>query len=276
MTNNPMNNPAADWPLVSALFITYKRFHHLQNAVLAFREHTDYPNLEIVIADDGSPEQIQAQIRTLPADVFALLPKNRGLGGNNNNGLRHCSGKYVVMIQDDWICQGPPHYLRDAVGVMEQNPRVGIINFAAALHPPDFNQRLQGSTEPCYVTPKPLANPGKEEFLYSDQPHLRSRKVEEIIGHYLEDHDMERSEHDYSNRWKYQTELLTAIFPGYHYRVFINPVGAEESFRTNRFRYRVTDTLQPFKRFVPRPLISFARRCVMTPVYLMERLRIIR
>lgn len=265
-----------EWPLVSALFITYKRFHHLESAVLAFREHTDYPNLEIVIADDGSPAEIQDQIRRLPADVFALLPKNRGLGANNNNGLRHCSGKYVLMIQDDWVCQGPPHYLRDAVAVMEQNPRVGIINFASTCHPPDHDQLLQGSIEPCYVTPKPLEGRETEQFLYSDQPHLRSRKVEELIGYYLEDRDMERCEQDYCSRWKHQRQLLTAVFPRYYYKVFTNSVGPEESFRINRLRYRVAATLQPCKRFVPRPLIAFARNCVLLPIYLLERLRLTR
>jgi hypothetical protein len=275
MTNS-IHDPQSHWPLVSALFITYKRVHHLERAVLAFRQNTDYPNLQIVIADDGSPEDIQAQIRRLPADVFALLPKNRGLGANNNNGIRHCSGKYILMIQDDWICQGPPHYLRDAVSVMEQNPNLGIINFASILHPPDHNLPLRGSSQPCFVTPKPSTDSNKEEFLYSDQPHLRSRKIEDTIGYYLEDRDMERCEIDYSARWKHQTELLTAVFPAYHYKVFTNPVGREESFRVNRLRYRVAKFFQPAKAFVPKPLIGFARNCILWPIYLMERLRLTR
>jgi hypothetical protein len=265
-----------EWPLVSALFITYKRFHHLRRSVLAFRENTDYPNLEVVIADDGSPAEIQEQIHTLPAQVFALLPKNRGLGANNNNGLHHCSGKYVLMIQDDWICQGPPQYLRDAVLVMEQNPRVGIINFASTQHPPDIHQPLLGGTEPCYVTPKPLEGRETEQFLYSDQPHLRSRKVEEVIGYYLEDRDMERCEQDFSNRWKHQRHFLTAVFPAYHGHVFTNPINPEESFRITRLRYRVAAALQPCKRFIPKPLIRFARNCILWPVYLMERLGLTR
>ncbi len=273
--SDPAQDPSPEWPLVSALFITYKRFHHLERAVLAFREHTDYPNLEIVIADDGSPADVQEKIRRLPADVFALLPRNRGLGANNNNGLRHCSGKYVLMIQDDCVCHGPSHYLRNPVGVMEANPRLGIINFAATLHPPDLNQRLPGSAEPCYVTPRALEGRATEQFLYSDQPHLRSRKVEEVIGSYLEDRDMERSECDYSLRWKHQKELLTAVFPAYHHRVFTH-MGEQDSFRASRLRYRIARFLQPAKTIIPKPLVGVARNCVMWPIYLMERLRLIR
>jgi len=89
-----------EWPLVSVLFITYKRFDLLKKTVESFRQNTDYPRLELVIADDGSGPAIQAEIRTLPADVFALMPKNRGLGANNNNGIRHCNGKYILIVQE--------------------------------------------------------------------------------------------------------------------------------------------------------------------------------
>ena len=114
--------PASGYPRVSVLFITYRRVDFLRMALEAFLRNTDYPNLEIVIADDGSGPEIQAEIRTLPANVFALLPKNRGLGANNNNGIRHCSGKYILMIQDDCECCGPSDYLRNTVQVMEANP----------------------------------------------------------------------------------------------------------------------------------------------------------
>ena len=43
-----------EWPLVSVLFITYKRFDMLQKSFESFRRNTNYPRLELVIADDGS------------------------------------------------------------------------------------------------------------------------------------------------------------------------------------------------------------------------------
>ena len=93
------------YPLVSVLFITYKRVELLERSFRAFLGNTDYPNLETVIADDGSGAEIQRRVRTLPADVFALAPRNQGLGANNNNGLRHCSGKYILMIQEGVLNQ---------------------------------------------------------------------------------------------------------------------------------------------------------------------------
>ncbi|HUY81100.1 MAG TPA: glycosyltransferase family A protein [Acidobacteriaceae bacterium] len=234
-------------PLVSVLFITYKRFDMLERSLRAFRENTNYPNLELVIADDGSGPEIQARISTLHANVFALSPKNLGLGANNNNGIRHCSGKYILMIQDDWLCQGPPDYLSNAIAVLEANPGVGLINFAGAPHPPDLTQRLAGCNEqPCYLTPAPYTGSHKREFLYSDQPHIHSRTALEYVGLYKEDRDMEECEIDYNFRWENQHRFSTAVFPAYHLRAFICAEDAV-SFRTTRFRYKVAGALQPLK-----------------------------
>jgi glycosyltransferase involved in cell wall biosynthesis len=265
----------SQFPLVSALFITYKRIDLLRRAVLSFRQNTDYPNIQIVIADDGSGEDIQRQIRSLPADVYALSPKNQGLGPNNNYGLSHCQGKYILMIQDDWQCNGTSDYLRQSVSVMEANPLLGIINYCGAEHPPDFNQLLSGSTEPCYLTPKAKESLNKPEFLYSDQPHLISREAQDFIGPYIHHRQSENSEIDYSLRWKAQTKYSAAVFPAYHWRVFTE-IGQGRSFRTSRVRYRVANALQPLKPYLPAPLVKAGKAIVMTTVYCLEKVRVVR
>jgi hypothetical protein len=269
-----------EWPLVSVLFITYKRIDLLKKSVEIFRQNTDYPRLELVIADDGSGPEIQAEIRKLQADVFALLPKNRGLGSNNNNGINHCKGKYILMIQDDWECRGPVDYLSNAVSVFEANPQLGFINFAGAPHVADLTQRLMGSAEPCYLTPRASEDSHKEEFLYSDQPHLQSRSSLDAIGPYIEDRDMEKCETDYNFRWKHQTQFLTAVFPGYYMKVFSNEgVAQRQSFRTTRFRYKVARFLMPAKPLLVKhanPVFKLGRAAVQRSVNTLEKLRIVR
>lgn len=265
------------WPKVSVLFVTYKRFDQLQRSFAAFLANTDYPNLELVITDDGSGPEIQAQIRTLAADKFALAPKNRGLGANNNAGMRLCTGQYILMVQDDCEFRGPREYLKNAISVLEANPKVGIVNFGGAPHPPDLDQRLAGSDEPCFVTPARLADPGKQRYLYTDQPHVRRAEVNALLGPYLEDHDMERCEREYIRRWQDQTQYLTADFPAYHNKVFFLDIsGFAPSFRTTRLRYRIAAKLQGIKKFIPSPLIGLARWTVMFPIHCLERLRVIR
>lgn len=265
----------SDWPLVSALFITYKRFDLLERAVHGFRQNTDYPNLEIVISDNGSGRKIQNKIRNLQPDAYAFFPKNRGLGANNNHGLSRCHGKYILMIQDDWMCTGPSDYLRQSVCVMEANPRLGIINYDGAKHPPDFSQRLYGSSEPCYVTPKPTEALDRREYLYTDLPHLISREVQDFIGPYLEHRQMEQSEDDYRRRWETQSKYCIAVFPAYHQRTFTE-IGAGRSFRVSRARYRVGTALQPLKAYLPTPLVRVGKTIVMKTIYGLEKLRVVR
>lgn len=259
------------------LFITYKRFDLLKRAVEQFHANTEYLNLEIVIADDGSDPEIQEKIRGLHADRFALPRQNKGLGANFNQGLAICRGKYVLVIQDDWVCYGPPEYLVEAVRVFESNPNVGLINFAGAAHPPDFSQRLQGSDEPCYLTPEPLKG-SIEFFLYSDQPHLQSRSAIDFVGPYLESKDMEECETDYNYRWQQQTRFRTAVFPRYHQKVFIDE-GQQHSFRTTRIRYRVHNALLPMKPFLLRfapALFAGGKAALQRALRFLERRGILR
>jgi|SRR5579875_3818071 len=267
-----------DLPPVSVLFVTYKRLELLRRSVEHFLKNTDYPNLELIIADDGSGPEIQAQIRQLPADVFALMPNNRGLGANNNNGLRHCKGKYILMIQDDCICYGPPDYLRNTIAVMEANPKVGIINYYGSPHSIDKSRALPGSDQPCYLFSEPFVDGLKEHYFYTDQPHVMSRAALERVGYYLECQDLERSEEDYCRRWRDQEEFSTAMFPAYYNKLFMHE-GAEHSFRTTRFRYKVDAALMPIATFSKRhckPLYKAGRKTVRTVVTAMERLRIVR
>jgi len=236
----------SELPLVSVLFVTYRRIDLLKSAVDTFLRNTKYPNLQIVIADDGSGTEIQDAVSKLPADDFILSPKNRGLGANNNSGLSLCRGKYILMLQDDWLCVGPPDYLLQSVSVMELNPQVGLINYAGGPVKPDMSLRLAGSEEPCYIN-RQVVEEGQDSYLYSDQPHLQSRASLDYVGPYVEARHMEQCERDYEIRWRSQKKFAAAIFPGYFMRIFRNQ-GVEHSLRRSRLRYRIDDNLQPIAR----------------------------
>lgn len=263
-------------PLVSVLFVTYKRFDNLERAIESFRRNTDYPNLEIVIADDGSGAEIQEKIRQIPANGYALSEKNRGLGANNNAGLSHCHGKYVLMIQDDWECHGPPDYLSQSVAVMEANPDVGLINFAGSLNSHDPSLRLVGSEEPCFLTPDPANDKGVESFLYSDQPHLQSMAALRFIGPYQEE-PMVRSEIHYCRSWKNQNRFRTAVFPAWHLTVFRCDYQAP-SFSAAMFSRRTLVALLPFAQWLKRhchPAYRAGRAGFNACMKILESLRLV-
>jgi hypothetical protein len=117
-----------------------------------------------------------------------------------------------------------------------------------------------------------------EYFLYSDNPHLRSRAMMNFMGFYIEDRDMEKCEIDYNFRWKEQTRFLTAVFPGYYRKTFVH-VGADHSYRTTRMRYRVASWLQPLKPLLLKTapgVFRIGKAIVVRGIHLLERLRVIR
>jgi hypothetical protein len=242
----------ASYPLVSVLFVTYKRVHLLERTLRSFRQNTDYPNLELVVTDDGSPARIQAQIRALGFDKCVLAHKNRGLGANANAGLRACSGKYILFLQDDWECMGPSRYLRDAVAVMEANPRIANLKFYGIRHLQGGS--LAGATEMCYEIRNDVA-PGPGGYcLYSDTPHLKSSASLSALGFYKEGCRMEQCELDYDTRFNRQTRYAAAYFPEYYNRVFLH-IGGEESFRArslaHKLRRRLAAWTLPLKEAYP-------------------------
>ena len=84
--------PAA-LPKISAVFVTYNRLETLRPTFDTFLATTDYPRdrLELVVADDSSRPEVQAEIRKMPFDVLALSERNNGIGANVNNGIRAAS-----------------------------------------------------------------------------------------------------------------------------------------------------------------------------------------
>jgi len=267
-----------EMPLVSVLFITYKRFDMLQMSLEAFRRNTDYPQIEVVIADDGSGPEIQAQIRMLKADVYALAPKSRGLGANNNNGIRHCRGKYVLMIQDDCECCGPPDYLKNTIAVMEANPTVGIINYYGLPNRIDRDRPLVGSNECCYVSSMAYQAGQNSNVYYSDMPHVVSRAATEQVGHYIEHWRMEQCEMEYGKRWQDQTKYISAVFPAYFNQTYIHR-GEEKSFRTRSFQNRLERKLLPVAQHLKqhyKPLYHLGRACVRKTIRMLNYLHLVR
>jgi hypothetical protein len=187
-----------------------------------------------------------------------------------------CQGKYILMVQDDWICEGPRAYLRDAVQLMEAQPVVGLVSFSLTLTRADTLDTLDGVDERAVLYP---VDPAERDypFLYSDQPHLRRSAINEMMGPYLEDRDMVKCEQDYERRWDAQTTYRTAMFPAYCMKVFSNQ-GIDQSFRETRLRNKIDRALMPVATKVKNyPIVFRTLKAVVRGVQsLLERLRIVR
>lgn len=93
-------------PLVSIIVPVYKVESYLRRCLDSVISQT-YVNLEIILVDDGSPDncpQICDEYAEKDKRVVVIHKKNGGLSDARNAGLDICKGEYISFVDsDDWI-----------------------------------------------------------------------------------------------------------------------------------------------------------------------------
>ncbi|MBI9086569.1 MAG: tetratricopeptide repeat protein [Desulfobacterales bacterium] len=130
----PANSAAApveasvQFPWVSVIIPCYDHAHYLAEAVASVAAQT-YPNLDVVIVNDGSPDDTSAVARTLMAR-YADLPitlveqANAGLAAARNAGVAASKGTYWLPLDaDDRIA---PTFVEKCVRTLESLPAAGF------------------------------------------------------------------------------------------------------------------------------------------------------
>ncbi len=111
------------YPLVSVAIITYNQKEYLKECIESVLEQ-DYPNIEIVVADDASTDGTQEMLKEYSKKypnkfVLKLSEKNQGITKNSNLAHFACSGKYVAWMGGDDLML--PGKIRKQVEYMEKH-----------------------------------------------------------------------------------------------------------------------------------------------------------
>jgi glycosyltransferase involved in cell wall biosynthesis len=115
-----------DLPSVTVLIPTFNRIADLAVSMARAAE-IDYPNLRVLVVDDGSTNgaEVETVVRESGAD-YLRTPRNMGLIAARNYGLAACSSRYVVNLDDDsWFKESVG--LRSAVEFLEAHPGVAVL-----------------------------------------------------------------------------------------------------------------------------------------------------
>lgn len=92
-------------PLVSVIIPIYKVEQYLDQCIDSI-VHQSYENLEIILVDDGSPDncpQICDQWAQRDSRIRVLHKPNGGLSDARNVGVQICTGEYICFVDsDDW------------------------------------------------------------------------------------------------------------------------------------------------------------------------------
>src|SRR3989344_8806077 len=115
-------------PLVSILILTYDRTDLLKSCLESVLK-IKYSNLEFIVSDNGSVENISMFVRkNFPRKKIKVvrLVENRGLTGGFNYGFKFCKGKYTMVLSNDTkIDENAVSFMVD---MAEKDPSIGIIS----------------------------------------------------------------------------------------------------------------------------------------------------
>jgi glycosyltransferase involved in cell wall biosynthesis len=94
-----MADPSSPEPLVSVVIPCYRQARFLDVAIESVLAQ-DYPRVEIIVVDDGSPDETATVAARYPSVRYVRQP-NRGLPSARNSGWRTARGDLVVFLDAD-------------------------------------------------------------------------------------------------------------------------------------------------------------------------------
>ena len=106
-------------PLISVIVPVYRVEEYLERCVKSILSQT-YKNLEVILVDDGSPDQCPAicdACAEKDARVKVIHQEIKGLSGARNAGIDAASGEYLAFVDsDDYVS---PHFIEELYQLLQ-------------------------------------------------------------------------------------------------------------------------------------------------------------
>lgn len=103
----------------SVVILNWNGEQTLRQFLPSVLQHTQVPDVEIVVADNGSTDSSLEYLRTQPVRVIAL-DKNYGFAGGYNRAIAQVDAQYTVLLNSD--VEVTPHWLDTMLDYMDANP----------------------------------------------------------------------------------------------------------------------------------------------------------
>jgi len=120
-------------PMVSVVMPCYNDGRYIQESVASVKAQT-YPNVELIIIDDGSDDSdtiATLNVLAKEANVQVLHAAHVGPSAARNAAIREARGKYILPLDaDDTI---DPTYIEKAVNILESHKDTGVAYCEADL-----------------------------------------------------------------------------------------------------------------------------------------------
>ena len=103
----------------SVVILNWNGEQTLRQFLPSVLQHTQVPDVEIIVADNGSTDSSLEYLRTQPVRVIAL-DKNYGFAGGYNRAIAQVDAQYTVLLNSD--VEVTPHWLDTMLDYMDAHP----------------------------------------------------------------------------------------------------------------------------------------------------------
>ena len=203
-------------PLVSVIMPCYNTARYIADAIESVLDQ-DYPNLELIVVDDGSTDSTRDVIAGYGSRLRLLEQQNQGAAVARNRGLSEARGDVIAFLDSDdlWL----PGKLSAQVDYLEAHPDIGAVFSRWAEWTPEASGSFP-SPERVLSAHSPPAAPGAivpersgwlyNRLLFSSLMHTITvvirRETVQAVG--LFDTELKRGQdYDYWLRLSRETEI---------------------------------------------------------------------
>ena len=116
--------PKASSPMVSLIIPVYNKYEMTKECLYSILQHTPNVTYEVIIADDCSTDKTAHITDEIKGIWHIRMKANSGFGENCTNAIKHASGKYIALLNNDMLFYD--NWLKPIVDVLESDPSVGI------------------------------------------------------------------------------------------------------------------------------------------------------
>lgn len=169
-------------PLVSVVVLNYKRLHELERCLdsIAIQE---YPNIETIVVDNHSQEDVVSVVRAQSHPVHLIeLPANLGSCCGRNAGIREAHGQIIITLDND-VRFLSPFEVSKVMDAFEEHPEFHVLAFRIC----DASTGRLRLREWCH--PRDWQEFGEKEFetsFFGEGASAFRREVLDVTGLYWE------------------------------------------------------------------------------------------
>src|SRR5690554_903449 len=136
---------------VSVITVNYGQQEVTAELLKSINRHAPITNVEVIVVDNGSKEDIQAALCDIcPEVVYVRSEQNLGFAGGNNLGITYATGDYLLFLNND--TEITANFIDQLSSELDQHPEIGLLSPLILFFEDKTSIQYAGYTAMSYLT----------------------------------------------------------------------------------------------------------------------------